>query len=174
MTKLEKSLYAILLHKKSDFTSKQFVSELKDIKQLVIDKHQSLYVSEITSLLNKIHLFGFHFSTLDIRQDSRAHDKVFNSMVSALVECGSAIFPKNYYDLSEKEQVQILSKVEGQVDVSLIKDKDTLKALNTMKAMKSIQDTNGEPAANRYIISNNQTTAPAMSILWSGISAAPR
>ena len=161
---IEKELYKMILNEKSNLTLALFVSELKEIKQLIIDKHQSLYVSEVNSLLNKIHLFGFHFANLDIRQDSRKHDQFFNDMVHALITNGSDIFPKNYHDLSETEQVQILSKVEGSVDLSLIKDEETLKALNTMKAIKTIQDSNGEKAANRYIISNNQTTLNVMQL----------
>ena len=48
--------------------------------------------------------------------------------------------------------------------MSLISDKDTLKALKTMEAIKTIQHTNGEKAANRYIISNNQTTLHVMQL----------
>jgi phosphoenolpyruvate carboxylase len=161
---IEKALYKMILNEKSNLTLDLLVSELKEIKQLIIDKHQSLYVSEVNSLLNKIHLFGFHFANLDIRQDSRKHDQFFNDMVHALITNGSDIFPENYHDLSETEQVQILSKVKGSVDLSLIKDEETLKALNTMKAIKTIQESNGEKAANRYIISNNQTTLNVMQL----------
>ncbi|MDO6596229.1 phosphoenolpyruvate carboxylase [Oceanihabitans sp. 2_MG-2023] len=161
---LEKELYKIITNKNSSLTADSFTSELKEIKQIVIDKHQSLYASEVNSLINKIHLFGFHFANLDIRQDSRKHDQFFNDMVNALIDNGSNIFPKNYHDLSESEQVKILSKVKGTVDLSLIKDEETLKALNTMKAIKTIQDSNGEKAANRYIISNNQTTLNVMQL----------
>jgi phosphoenolpyruvate carboxylase len=161
---IESELYKIITNKKSNLTLDYFVSELKEIKQLVINQHQSLYVSEVNSLLNKVHLFGFHFAILDIRQDSRKHDQFFNEMVNVLIKSGSEIFPKNYFELSEVEQVQILSKVEGSVDLALIKDDETLKALNTIRAIKSIQETNGEKAANRYIISNNQTTLNVMQL----------
>jgi phosphoenolpyruvate carboxylase len=81
-----------------------------------------------------------------------------------MIESGSDIFPKNYHDLSESQQVKVLSKIKGTVDLSLIKDNDTLEALNTIKAIKTIQETNGEKAANRYIISNNQTTLNVMQL----------
>jgi len=161
---LETELYKIITNKKSSLTVASFTSELKEIKQLIIDKHQSLYIEEVNSLINKVHLFGFHFANLDIRQDSRKHDQFFNDMVNALIENGSDIFPKNYHELSEEEQIQILSKVKGNIDLSLIKDEETLKALNTMKAIKTIQKSNGEKAANRYIISNNQTTLNVMQL----------
>lgn len=164
VSKIETELYKKILNEKSTLTLDGFVSELKEIKQVIIDKHQSLYVTEITSLLNKLHLFGFHFSSLDIRQDSRVHHSIFTSMINSMIENGSRDIPANYHDLSEKEQVKLLSEVKGTVDLSLIKDEETLKALNTIKALKSIQETNGELAANRYIISNNQTTLHVMQL----------
>ena len=161
---LETELYKIITNKNSNLTAESFASELKEIKDLIITKHQSLYVTEVNSLINKIHLFGFHFANLDIRQDSRKHEHFFNDMVNASIESGSPIFPKNYHDLPVKAQVELLSKVEGSVDFSFIKDEETLKALNTMKAIKTIQDSNGEKAANRYIISNNQSTLHVMQL----------
>lgn len=164
MSDLEDALYAIVIGNESSLTLDHLVSELKAVKQTIVDKHHSLYVDEINSLLNKIHLFGFHFANLDIRQDSRKHEQFFNDMVNALIESESTIFPENYHDLSEGEQVKFLSKVEGSVDLSLIKDDETLKALETIKAIRTIQESNGEQAANRYIISNNQTTLHVMQL----------
>ena len=161
---LESELYKIITNQNSNLTADNFAAELKAIKSVIIKKHQSLYISEVNSLINKIHLFGFHFAYLDIRQDSRKHDQFFNDMVNALIKSGSDIFPSNYLDLSEKEQIKILSKIKGEVDLSIIKDDETLKALKTMKAIKTIQGTNGEKAANRYIISNNQTTLNVMQL----------
>ena len=161
---LEGEMYKMITSKKTDLTLDHLVSELKEIKTYIIQKHQSLYASDINSLLNKIHLFGFHFSSLDIRQDSRAHAKVFNDMVNTLIESGSSIFPSNYHNLSEAKQVATLSKIKGSLDMGLISEKETLKALKTMAAIKTIQGTNGEKAANRYIISNNQTTLNVMQL----------
>jgi phosphoenolpyruvate carboxylase len=161
---LETELWKIITNKNSNLTAESFASELELIKSVIVNEHQSLYVNEVNSLLNKIHLFGFHFANLDIRQDSRKHAQFFNDMVNALIESGSDIFPRNYHKLTEKEQIQILSKVEGEVDLALIKDEETLKALKTMKVIKTIQSTNGEKAANRYIISNNQTTLHVMQL----------
>lgn len=143
----------------------EFKSILQNIKQTLIKEHQSLYIDQVNSLINKVHLFGFHFANLDIRQDSRAHAKVFNDMVDKLLETGSDIFPKNYHDLTEQEQVKILSNIKGKIDLSIFEDEDVLKTLETMKVIKTIQEENGERAANRYIISNNQTTLNVMQ-LW--------
>jgi phosphoenolpyruvate carboxylase len=163
---LEKKLYAsVLNHNEIDAISfDAFVSELKEIKEIIINEHQSLYLSEITSLINKVHLFGFHFAILDIRQDSRVHNDVFTNMVKGLIESGNKIFSSHFLSLPEKEQLVILSEVEGTIDLSIFTDPDVLSTLNTIKAIKTIQSENGERAANRYIISNNQTALNVMQL----------
>ncbi|QDO95655.1 phosphoenolpyruvate carboxylase [Formosa sediminum] len=163
---IEEKLYKQMVNIKDNsiITLEELESELQLIKMTLIEKHQSLYVTEVQSFINKIKLFGFHFAALDIRQDSRAHDQVFTDMVEAVIASGSDIFPKNYNELSEKEQVAILSEVEGAVDMSIFTGEDVLKTLNSMVAIKQIQDHNGEQAANRYIISNNQTTLNVMQL----------
>ncbi|WP_417290721.1 phosphoenolpyruvate carboxylase [Corallibacter sp.] len=162
---LEAKIHAMRNNNNSHLlTPSEFISNLEDIKDIIIKEHQSLYLNDINSLINKVHLFGFHFASLDIRQDSRAHDAVFNNMVDTLIEHGSDIFPKNYHDLSEKDQVKILSEIKGEINLDIFQDEDVLKTLQTIKAIKTIQETNGERAANRYIISNNQTTLNVMQL----------
>ena len=162
---LEAKIHAMRNNNNSHLlTPSEFISNLEDIKDIIIKEHQSLYLNDINSLINKVHLFGFHFASLDIRQDSRAHDAVFNNMVNTLIEHGSDIFPKNYHDLSEKDQVKILSEIKGEINLDIFQDEDVLKTLQTIKAIKTIQETNGERAANRYIISNNQTTLNVMQL----------
>ncbi|MHA7942293.1 phosphoenolpyruvate carboxylase [Formosa sp. 3Alg 14/1] len=163
---IEEKLYKQMIDTSGEsfITLDQLNSELEAIIATLSEKHQSLYVTEVKSFMNKIKLFGFHFASLDIRQDSRAHDQVFTDMVEAVIASGSDIFPKDYNQLSEKEQVAILSKVDGSVDMSIFEGEDVLKTLNSMVAIKHIQDYNGERAANRYIISNNQTTLNVMQL----------
>ena len=52
--KLETELYNSITHQKSSLTLDSFTLELKEIKQLIIDQHQSLYVSQINSLLKSM------------------------------------------------------------------------------------------------------------------------
>jgi phosphoenolpyruvate carboxylase len=134
----------------------EFLNKLEQIRTIIIEKHQSLYEEEINDFINKVHLFGYHFATLDIRQDSRVHHNVFSQIVTTLIEKGNTSFPKNYLKLSDDEQIEILSKVEDSVDISLFKDEMVSKTLGSIKAIKTIQESNGERGANRYIISNNQ------------------
>ena len=141
-----------------------FVNELKDIRKVVSRDHHSLYVQDITSLINKIQLFGHHFATLDIRQDSRIHHKVFSKIVERSKKVNNGVFPENYDELSDDEQIDVLSRVEGVLDTSIFKDELVKNTLQTIKVVKQIQQTNGEQGAHRYIISNNQTALNVMQL----------
>ncbi|MGK0253432.1 MAG: phosphoenolpyruvate carboxylase [Mariniflexile sp.] len=165
--KLETILYkySINLDYAKAISVKELLTELLSIRNLIVKDFQSLYVTEINSLINRIHLFGYNFATLDIRQDSRIHHTVFTTVIDHLISNGSPSFPKNYHDLSEKEQIQILSKVTHEtVDINAFEDEMVYNTLKTIEAIKVIQETNGENGANRYIISNNQTALNMMQL----------
>jgi len=140
----------------------EFIGKLLQIRKTLIAKHQSLYLEEINDFINKVKIFGYHFATLDIRQDSRVHHNVFAEIVTTLLENGSTQFPKNYLELSEDKQLKILAKVEDNVDISIFKNEMVSKTLGSIHAIKTIQKNNGERGANRYIISNNQTAVNVM------------
>jgi len=140
----------------------EFLDKLMGIREILISRHQSLYLDEIDDLINKIRLFGYHFATLDIRQDSRVHHDAFVQIVNSLSEKGIAVFPENYLELTEDKQIEILSKVADNVDLSIFKDEMVVKTLGSIHAIKTIQQNNGERGANRYIISNNQSALNMM------------
>jgi len=140
----------------------EFLGKLNEIRDVLISRHQSLYLEEIDDFINKVRLFGYHFATLDIRQDSRVHHDVFVQIVKTLSEKGNAIFPENYLELSENHQIEILSKVSGNVAVSTFDDEMVVKTLGSIHAIKTIQENNGDSGANRYIISNNQSALTVM------------
>ena len=156
--------YVFLRNSKNTFSSKHLMDSLQEIKLIIIKDHQSLYLNLLDSLINKVKLFGSHFATMDIRQDSRVHNNVFNEIVKSSIKNKLDLFPNNYFELIETEQIEILSKVKGCIDLSNFSDKLVLNTLNTIKAIKKIQTTNGEKAANRYIISNNKTALNVMQL----------
>ena len=173
---LEAKMYRATYEKDTTqvITLDHFVSELETVKGILEREYASLYVNEINSLINKTKLFGFHFAILDIRQDSRVHNTVFTNMVKELIANGSDVFDKDFLSLPPAEQVKVLSKIEGKVDVAQFKDEDVVKTLTTMQVIKEIQEVNGECAANRYIISNNQTALNVMQLYAMLKLVAPR
>ncbi len=157
--------YSIDLETEDTISEKELRMELLSIRNIVVKEHQSLYVNDINNLINRVHLFGYRFATLDIRQDSRIHHSVFTTVIDHLIAKGSSSFPSNYHDLSEAEQIEILSKANDEIeDLDAFEDEMVRNTLKTIAIIKDIQKNNGERGANRYIISNNQTALNVMQL----------
>lgn len=161
---LENNLYENIFLESSQSTAnvEYTMGTLLEIREILVEKHQSLFVEEVNSLINKVKLFGFHFATLDIRQDSRVHHNVLSNIVEESLAMGLDIFPKDYLKLSDDQQIDALSRVVGKVNPSLIKDEMSRITLESIYAMKTIQKNNGELGCNRYIISNNGSVLNVM------------
>ena len=158
---LNHRLHNTLLHKdhSTRISLVEFRRELYDIRDGLINEHQSLFVDKVTTLINRTTLFGYHFASLDIRQDSRVHDAMFRALVKELIENKTELFPEDFHDYSLDKQLKHLSEIKGLIaDDIEFKDEMAINIVETIRAMKTIQDKNGEIACNRYIISNNQTT----------------
>ncbi|MCA0132524.1 phosphoenolpyruvate carboxylase [Winogradskyella alexanderae] len=158
---LNHRLHNTLLHKdhSTRITIDEFRNELYEIRDILINEHQSLFVDKVTMLINRTTLFGYHFASLDIRQDSRVHDGMFRALVKELIDNDTDLFPENFFDLSLEQQLKHLSEIKGTIrDDIIFKDEMAINIVETIRAMKTIQEKNGEIACNRYIISNNQTT----------------
>ena len=157
---VESKLYRSVFYSRGEIyiTHDEFKSVLEQIKSIIKKEHQSLYLDEIDLLLNKLNLFGFHFATLDIRQNSRIHKEVFQEIVNK----EKSLFPLDYAALSEKEKIEILSKVTSTLTEADFESEITKSTVSSIHAMKTIQKKNGELGCNRYIISNNESALNVM------------
>lgn len=154
---LEDDLYQNIFvnSENSTITSQKMLGILLEIRNIIVEKHKSLFVEEVNSLINKLKMFGFYFASLDIRQDSRVHHHVLSTIVEETQQMGLDVFPKNYQSLPEEKQIEVLGKVVGKLNPKLFKDEMTRNTLESIYAIKVIQKHNGEQGCNRYIISNN-------------------
>ena len=155
---IENRLYKSIFNdqKTPKISLEELKKKLYQIKEILISEHKSLFIDELDDLINKVNIFGYHFASLDIRQDSRIHSKVFESVFKTSQSYLGKIFPDNYLDLSEEEKVKVLSNIKGDVPLDLFEDEQAVSTLGSIRAMKTIQNINGEKGSNRYIISNNQ------------------
>ncbi|MFM9825877.1 phosphoenolpyruvate carboxylase [Flavobacterium sp.] len=164
VAELENKLYRSVFYSKGDIfiSLDEFKSQLLKIKTIIVKEHQSLYLEEIEALLIKVNLFGFHFASLDIRQNSKIHDAVFKDVFEYYKATESNVFPENYYDLTESEKFEVLSNVKGNLDSSAFENELTKSTIESIQVIKKIQKSNGEFGANRYIISNNESALNVM------------
>jgi len=158
---LEDKIYRSVFYSKGEIfiTLEEFKSRLQQIKSIIVEQHQSLYVEELQAFINKVDLFGFYFASLDIRQNSKIHDAVFKNIVES-----QSVLPKNYFDLTEMERLEILSKPIQTIKPEQFSDEMTKSTLESILAMQSIQKQNGELGSNRYVISNNESALNVMEV----------
>jgi len=147
---LEKQLYQCLTEpdKCNNITADYLIASLQNIKQQLVYNHNSLFIELVSSLIDKIEIFGLHFATLDIRQDSAIHAQFFYHLAE-----NTETLSSNYIKLNEPEQIESLLaintiSVENILPEGLLKD-----TLETIKTILNIQHTNGPAGCNRYIIS---------------------
>ena len=147
IVELESKIYRSVFYSVGDIyiTLDEFKTQLNEIKIIIVEQHQSLYLDELDNLINKVNLFGFHFASLDIRQNSKIHDSVFKNVIS---------FPENYNQFSATEKLRWAAALKGKVNPNNFEDEMTKSTLESINAMKIIQNKNGEFGCNRYIISN--------------------
>ncbi len=157
IAEIEVALYkSIYETDNTEFTLDRLIGLLTETRNILIDRHQSLFLEDVDDLLNKVRLFGFHFASLDIRQDSRVHNSVFAAIVSEMDGKENNPFSTADYDkLSLDQKVELLSNVTGDLDAEGFKDEMVCSTLGSIRAMKHIQQKNGERGCNRYIISNS-------------------
>lgn len=167
LSALENRLYENVFRpdQSKPITTNEIIECLIQIRQLIIDEDHCLYLSKLDSLINKVRLFGTHFASLDIRQDSRIHHKVLLTInESILQQKGKAILPNDYLSLSAAEKIIALQKVQDKVDPTLFTDTITIDTLESIYAIAQVQHMNGEAGCHRYIISNCQGAVNVMEL----------
>lgn len=146
------------------------IENLNKIKTTLVEDHDGLFSDLVSDLIRKVELYGSHFASLDIRQDSRVLRDVHtfcrnNKPINAL-------YPENYDTLSEEQKIKALVFKSAKINYteqpgSLIQD-----TLETIAELKQIQQSNGEMACHRFIISNCQQASDILQLmelfLWNG------
>tara|TARA_B100000575_G_scaffold31955_1_gene21525 strand:- start:11820 stop:14390 length:2571 start_codon:yes stop_codon:yes gene_type:complete len=149
-------MYNSLLNKSKQISLEEFKDKLHEVINTLNKKHNGIYVEEVLDLYNKVKIFGYHFASLDIRQDSRVLRKVFTAIIESR-QCSKFLnvhLNEKYDSLDLEKRIDYLSKVNGSVSSSIFKDSIIVDTLGSIEAMKFIQELNGEKGSNRYIISN--------------------
>ena len=167
MNKLEASLYENVFRpdESHPIVKEEIIESLEAIRKKVIEEDHSLYLSSLESLLHKVELFGTHFASLDIRQDSRIHRKVLMDIhANEFQKKGKGFLPANYEQLTAAEQINILSKLEGNIQAIDFSESITKDTIESIYAIKEVQKLNGVKGCHRYVISNCQSEVNVMEL----------
>ena len=158
---LERKLYNNIFvpGQKTDITQNEILKTLDEIREILIYKHNSLFLHLVNNLKNKVRIFGLHFASLDVRQESSVHGTVIESFVGKIKE-----LPENYASLNEDEKIKILSDLQP-IDPSVLTGDEIQKdTIESVQVVKQIQKYNGVQGCNRYIISQCNSALNAMEV----------
>ncbi len=156
---LETRLYESILDYNEDpkITLNELKKKLYRVREILISEHKSLFLDQLDDVIIKVNIFGYHFATLDIRQDSRIHSKVFERILEVAQQNKIINKPISYDKLTVEDKIKFLSTIKGDLNPDSFKDNLVNSTLSSIRAIKLIQRSNGEKGSNRYIISNNQS-----------------
>jgi phosphoenolpyruvate carboxylase len=155
LLKIEKDIYNNLFEtEKVPLTKESLIDELLCIREIILNDHEGLFINLLDEYILKIRIFGFHFANMDIRQDSRKHEALWEEII--LLNEGKEGLAA-YQNLNEEQQIQKILKVERLPDSSLYQDDFHQEMINSFSTIERVQDENGEEGLHRYIISNCQS-----------------
>ena len=112
------------------------VLELEEVVRRVRADYGGLHVAEVERLQVAFVLFGRHFASLDVRQDSRVLRRAAEAMGI------------------QGDDVARLMATESEGSRAGIEDEVERDALEVMSSIRDIQASNGEAGCHRFIISN--------------------
>lgn len=135
----------------------EFLNDLNAARKFLVDDHGGLFLDLLDSFILKVKQFGFYFASLDIRQDSRKHDYVWTQILNELSKSGKSISGDDFQKLSTQDQIHYLLNLNVSLDDLNIEDELVHETLNSIRAIASIQKSNGKTGSHRYVISNCQS-----------------
>ncbi len=131
------------------------IAELEQIIVILQERYQGLFINLVKDLILKIKLFGFYFAKIDIRQNSSVHQQVINEIFKVNE------VHKNYTALDDKQKIELLKANISNISLLHIDYMEAMvnEVINTIKAVHTIQQNNGQNSIERYIISNTTSLA---------------
>jgi len=127
--------------------------QLEEVAELVQQHSNGLYIERVRDFLFKIRLFGLHFASMDIRQDSRVIQSALDDALKSMGE-DVALFRSKPL----QEQSDILFSWPLERSCGVLKNERHHDVLESLRVMRKVQAQNGERACHRFIISNCRGT----------------
>jgi phosphoenolpyruvate carboxylase len=160
---LERKLYdnIFIPDHKTTLNKKEILQYLNSISDILIEEHNGLFLSLLNNLKNKVEIFGLHFASIDVRQESSIHNKVLEEIAEK-----DSLLPMKYPDYSDEEKIIALEKSSGLVNEELYNDDLVLDTLDSFRIIRNIQKHNGENGCNRYIISQCHSALNVLEVYY--------
>jgi len=162
LAELEQKLYNNIFvpNQRTDLSKGEMLDVLNQIKEIIIYQHNGLFVDKVDNLIGKVMIFGLHFATLDIRQESSVHGNVLKAIAAR-----EQLLPAGYEGMSDAEKIAVLPTLKGKAQPELYEDPLIRDTIESVGAMRTIQGLNGENGCSRYIISQCSSAVNVMEVM---------
>ena len=157
LEKLSNELYNNIFKNENSISSETILKYLSEAEHILKTQHNGLFTNILVDYRDRVKIFGTHFATLDIRQDSRIHQKVIDELVTKYSK-------QNVAELTNSEKVNILISEHILAHPDDFEDEIIKETLKSVINVKEIQAKNGERGMHRYIISNSDTVEDVMNV----------
>ena len=157
LEKLSNELYNNIFKNENSISSEAILKYLSEAEHILKTQHNGLFTNILVDYRDRVKIFGTHFATLDIRQDSRIHQKVIDELVTKYSK-------QDVASLTNSEKVNILISENVVANPDDFEDEIIKETLKSVINVKEIQVKNGERGMHRYIISNSDTVEDVMNV----------
>ncbi|WP_294300453.1 phosphoenolpyruvate carboxylase [uncultured Chryseobacterium sp.] len=150
---LSNELYTAIFRNEK-IEAEDIIKRLDEAEKILVEQHDSLFIDELVNFRDRVKIFGTHFATLDVRQDSRIHQKVIDEVFAKI---------SGNTEATNEEKFNALIETKDKINAGDFEDivKDTLL---TVSQVSEIQEKNGLRGMNRYIISNSDAVKDVMNV----------
>ncbi len=149
LIKIEKLVKDLYTSKDLTYSKSDLLNDLFQVRSIMVNEHDSLFLELVDSFIAKVQSFGFYFASLDIRQESSVHKDVVDA---TLLHTASVL--SNYSGLDESDKIKLLtSNLELISEPKWPSESLNYDTVHTIRKIREIQATSGELACHRYIIS---------------------
>jgi phosphoenolpyruvate carboxylase len=148
--------------------------DLLELRGLIVRDHQCLFLDELDELILKVHLFGFYFGSIDLRQNS---DTFFSSLRELILRRSDEILltppeHETWERAQSPEQVPfaLLEQLASHAPALAVRADPGLAAatqdtIDIFRLVPHIQERNGELGLHRIIISHTRGPEDVMVVL---------
>ncbi|AGF48800.1 phosphoenolpyruvate carboxylase [Candidatus Kinetoplastidibacterium galati] len=150
-------------------SSEELYDDLNIISSSLEKHHGNLINSlRLKNLQQAVKVFGFHLTTLDLRQSSDVHERVLTEL---FIQANIKLDDKNhkYSELSEEDKIKILrfELMQGRQLVSpwFEYSAETTRELKIFRAAAKIRANYGEVAIQQSIVSHTETLSDLLEVL---------
>ncbi len=150
---LSNELYSAIFRNEK-LEAEEIIKRLDEAEKILVEQHDSLFIGELINFRDRVKIFGTHFATLDVRQDSRIHQQVIDEVFSKI---------SGKTEVTNEEKFNTLIETKDKINAEDFEDivRDTLL---TVSQVSEIQQRNGLRGMNRYIISNSDAVKDVMNV----------